>query len=87
MLTASPRILEPVYLVEIQVQHRQYLVCISISCDLIAQCPEQTVGGIYGVLNRRRGRVFEESKVAGTPMFLVKAHLPVNESFGKDHFE
>jgi elongation factor 2 len=33
-------------------------------------------------LNRRRGIVIEESQVAGTPMFVVKAHLPVNESFG-----
>jgi elongation factor 2 len=40
------------------------------------------VGGIYGVLNRRRGIVFEECQVAGTPMFVVKAYLPVNESFG-----
>uniref|UniRef100_A0A0N4Z6Y8 Tr-type G domain-containing protein n=1 Tax=Parastrongyloides trichosuri TaxID=131310 RepID=A0A0N4Z6Y8_PARTI len=62
-LTAEPRLLEPVYLVEIQ-------------------CPEVAVGGIYGVLNRRRGHVFEESQVAGTPMFYVKAYLPVNESFG-----
>lgn len=53
------------------------------------QCPEAAVGGIYGVLNRRRGVVFEESQIAGTPMFIVKAHLPVNESFGwyfKDQF-
>jgi elongation factor 2 len=63
MITAKPRLLEPVYLVEIQ-------------------CPEAAVGGIYGVLNRRRGHVFEESQVAGTPMFVVKAFLPVNESFG-----
>lgn len=41
------------------------------------------VGGIYGVLNRKRGHVFEETQVAGTPMFVVKAYLPVNESFGK----
>jgi len=46
------------------------------------QCPEAAVGGIYGVLNRRRGVVFEESQIVGTPMFVVKAHLPVNESFG-----
>jgi elongation factor 2 len=63
LLTAKPRLLEPVYLVEIQ-------------------CPEAAVGGIYGVLNRRRGHVFEESQVTGTPMFVVKAFLPVNESFG-----
>jgi len=63
VLTAAPRLQEPVYLCEIQ-------------------CPENAVGGIYGVLNRRRGIVFEESQVTGTPMFVVKAHLPVNESFG-----
>lgn len=62
-LTASPRLLEPVYLVDIQ-------------------CPENAVGGIYGVLNRRRGVVFEEAQTPGTPIFNVKAHLPVNESFG-----
>lgn len=43
---------------------------------------KSAVGGIYGVLNRRRGVVIEEMQVAGTPMFVVKAHLPVNESFG-----
>lgn len=63
LLTAQPRLMEPVYLVEVQ-------------------CPENAVGGIYGVLNRRRGHVIEESQVAGTPMFIVKAYLPVNESFG-----
>merc|ERR1719394_1758105 len=46
------------------------------------QCPENAVGGIYGVLNRRRGHVFEEAQTPGTPVFVVKAYLPVNESFG-----
>jgi elongation factor 2 len=63
VLTAAPRLMEPVYLVEIQ-------------------CPENAVGGIYGCLNQRRGVVFSTEQVAGTPMFIVKAHLPVNESFG-----
>ena len=63
-LTAQPRLLEPVYLVEIQ-------------------CPESAIGGIYGVLNRKRGIVFEEGQTPGTPMFVIKAYLPVNESFGK----
>lgn len=62
-LLANPGILEPVYLVEIQV-------------------PEQAMGGIYGVLTRRRGHVFEETQRPGTPLFNVKAYLPVNESFG-----
>lgn len=46
------------------------------------QCPEAAMGGIYGVLNRRRGVVFGEERVAGTPIYIIKAHLPVNESFG-----
>merc|ERR1712096_345250 len=46
------------------------------------QCPENAVGGIYGVLNRRRGHVTEEYQQPGTPLFSVKAFLPVNESFG-----
>ena len=33
-------------------------------------------------MSRRRGVVIEESEVVGTPMVVVKAHLPVNESFG-----
>lgn len=41
------------------------------------------MGGIYGVLNRRRGHVFEEVAVMGTPMRVTKAYLPVMESFGK----
>merc|ERR1711931_226351 len=63
MITAGPRLMEPVHQVEIQ-------------------CPENAVGSIYGVLNRRRGHVFEEAQTPGTPMFVVKAYLPVNESFG-----
>jgi len=63
VLTASPRLVEPIYSVEIQ-------------------CPEVAIGGIYGVLNRRRGHVTEEARVQGTPMYVVKAMLPVNESFG-----
>eukprot|EP00056_Hartaetosiga_gracilis_P006226 m.94387 g.94387 ORF g.94387 m.94387 type:complete len:841 (+) comp12413_c0_seq1:127-2649(+) len=64
-LTAQPRLMEPVFLVEIQ-------------------CPENAIGGIYGVLTRRRGHVFDEQRVEGTPMYSVKAYLPVMESFGFD---
>ncbi|KTW25986.1 elongation factor 2 [Pneumocystis carinii B80] len=46
------------------------------------QCPEQAMGGIYGVLNRRRGHVFSEEQRPGTPLFNIKAYLPVLESFG-----
>ncbi|KAJ9203647.1 hypothetical protein DTO280E4_2194 [Paecilomyces variotii] len=46
------------------------------------QVPEQAMGGIYGVLTRRRGHVYTEEQRPGTPLFTVKAYLPVNESFG-----
>jgi len=46
------------------------------------QCPEAAMGGIYGVLNRRRGHVFAEEQRPGTPLYNIKAYLPVNESFG-----
>ncbi|KAG0134953.1 elongation factor 2 [Tuber indicum] len=62
-LLAKPSLLEPIYLVEIQV-------------------PEQAMGGIYSVLTRRRGHIFSEEQRLGTPIFNVKAYLPVNESFG-----
>nr|QSX72276.1 elongation factor 2-like [Halisarca dujardinii] len=63
VLTAKPRLMEPIYLVDIQV-------------------PECAMGGIFGVLQRRRGHVIEQNAIPGTPLFHYKAHLPVNESFG-----
>merc|ERR1711964_276874 len=63
VLTAEPRLMEPVYLVEIS-------------------CPQDSTGGIYSCLNQRRGHIFEENQVLGTPMIVCKAFLPVNESFG-----
>lgn len=62
-LTATPRLLEPVFLVEVQ-------------------APEGALGGIYGCLNQKRGMVFEEVNRPGTPIYNVKAYLPVTESFG-----
>lgn len=44
------------------------------------QCPVQ-VGGMYGAPNRKHGHIFEESQMACTPVFAVKAYLPVNVSF------
>jgi len=63
VLSASPAIMEPVFLVEIT-------------------CPENAMGGIYGVLTRRRGHVFSEEQRAGTPLYQIKCYLPVMESFG-----
>lgn len=52
----------------------------------VFQCPDSVLGGIYQVLNKRRGHLFEAIQIAGTPMTQVKAWLPVNESFGKFSF-
>jgi elongation factor 2 len=46
------------------------------------QCPENAIGGVYSVLNQKRGIVFEEVQRPGTPIYNIKAHLPVIESFG-----
>ncbi|KAM0067886.1 putative ribosomal protein S5 domain 2-type [Helianthus debilis subsp. tardiflorus] len=62
-LTAKPRLLESVYLVEIMAS-------------------EQALGGIYSMLNQRRGHVFEEMQWSGTLLYNIKAYLPVVESFG-----
>jgi elongation factor 2 len=62
-LTAQPRLMEPIFLVEIQ-------------------CPQAVVGGIYAVMNKRRGQIIEEAQRPGTPLVNVKAYLPVAESFG-----
>jgi elongation factor 2 len=62
-LTAQPRLMEPIFIVEIQT-------------------PQTAVGGIYTVMNRRRGQIIEEITRPGTPLITVKAYLPVAESFG-----
>ncbi|KAG0053422.1 Elongation factor 2, partial [Gryganskiella cystojenkinii] len=75
-LLAEPGLMEPMYAVEIT-------------------CPELTMGGIYGVLNRRRGYLVDEkpltsgittslssSSPSSPGIYLVKAYLPVQESFG-----
>lgn len=63
MLKGQPRLMEPIFLVEMQ-------------------APENALGGIYNVMNTRRGNVFEENQRPGTPIYTVKCYLPVNESFG-----
>ena len=45
-------------------------------------CPSDSMGGVYQCFNQRRGVVFSEETVPGTPMVNAKAHLPVSESFG-----
>ena len=62
-LMATPRLMEPVYAVEIQT-------------------PADCMAAIYTILSRRRGHVVADIPKAGTPIYLVKAYLPVMESFG-----
>jgi elongation factor 2 len=45
-------------------------------------CPESCIGGIYAVLNKRRGTIISEEQRAGTPLYNVRCYLPVLESFG-----
>ena len=62
-LTASPKLQEPIFLVEIQ-------------------SPSDALGGIYQTLTQRRGMVIGEEPINGTPLVIVRAYLPVAESFG-----
>lgn len=40
------------------------------------------IGRVYAVLSKREGRVLQEEMKEGTDMFIIKAVLPVAESFG-----
>lgn len=45
-------------------------------------CVSLPSGRVYGVLGKREGQVLHEEMKEGTDMFLIKAVLPVAESFG-----
>jgi elongation factor 2 len=105
-LTAQPRLLEPVYLVEIQVRiflgcvsclsaaltlSRLSLLCLpsfaflyerlSLPHSRLPQTSQSVTGGVYYVINRRRGQVIAEELRPGTNIVNMKAYLPVAESF------
>jgi elongation factor 2 len=42
------------------------------------QCPETALGGIYSILNKKRGHVFSEEQRPGTPMYTVKVCFVLN---------
>ena len=44
--------------------------------------PQEVMSGVYQCFSQRRGVVFSEESVQGTPLLEVKAYLPVSESFG-----
>lgn len=60
---ATPRLMEPVYYVEIQ-------------------ATPDCVKKIYDVLSRRRGHVTQDAPKPGSPLYTVKAFVPVIDSFG-----
>ena len=62
-LTATPRLMEPVYSVEIQ-------------------APADCVSVVYTVLSKRRGHVVQDIPKAGSPLYTVKAFIPVIDSVG-----
>jgi len=62
-LMATPRLMEPVYFVEIQ-------------------APADCVSAIYNVLAKRRGHVTQDLPKPGSPLYTIKAFLPVIDSFG-----
>ena len=62
-LTAAPRLMEPVFFVEIQ-------------------APSDCIEAIYNVLARRRGHVTQDLPKPGSPLYTIKALLPVIDSCG-----
>jgi len=63
LLTATPRLMEPVYRVQMQ-------------------CPGDVVDAIQPVLAKRRGHIVQDKPIPGSPLYSVKAFLPVIDSFG-----
>ncbi|KAI8820180.1 P-loop containing nucleoside triphosphate hydrolase protein [Fimicolochytrium jonesii] len=62
-LMATPRLMEPVYFVEVQ-------------------APADCVSAVYTVLARRRGHVTQDIPKPGSPLYTVKAYIPVIDSAG-----
>nr|UGN13550.1 elongation factor 2 [Suigetsumonas keniensis] len=50
------------------------------NCEI--QVPSAAVSGCYSTLSTKRGHVYSEEQKQGTPMMILKAYLPVIESFG-----
>ena len=58
------------------------LVCRPAVYYVEIETPADCIAVIYNVLARRRGHVTADVPKPGTPIFIVKAFLPVIESFG-----
>lgn len=62
-LTAVPRLMEPVYRLQIT-------------------CPADIIPPLEPILSKRRGHIVSSGALAGSPLSVVKAFLPVMDSFG-----
>lgn len=62
------------YLAEPSIAEPVYLAEITV--------PSAHMGGVYSTLSQRRGIIVSENPRAGTPMTVIKAHLPVAMGFG-----
>jgi len=62
-LASGPKLLEPMYLVEISV-------------------PMSAQSGVFSTLRARRGEIVDVQERPGTPLALIRAYLPVVDSFG-----
>ncbi|XP_032906109.1 elongation factor-like GTPase 1 isoform X2 [Amblyraja radiata] len=58
----------------------QRLMTAMYTCEIMTTA--EVLGRVYGVLSKRAGRVLQEEMKEGTEMFIIKAVLPVAESFG-----
>ena len=45
-------------------------------------CPADVIGGVYSCIGQRRGTIVSEDPMTGTFLTVIKAYLPVAESFG-----
>lgn len=53
-----------------------------LTVGVSSPCLFPVSGRVYGVLGKREGHVLHEEMKEGTDMFIIKAVLPVAESFG-----
>ncbi|KAI3645628.1 hypothetical protein MP228_008556 [Amoeboaphelidium protococcarum] len=63
LLLSTPKLMEPMYQVEVQLPHDALPV-------------------VYTLLKRRRGQISREMPIAGSPLYQVRATLPIIDSFG-----
>lgn len=52
----------------------------------VFQCTDDVIGGVMGVLAKRRGNIVEEIHSPDSPLCVIRAHMPVNEGFGEHTF-